>query len=384
MSTGAPVAVGYNENVEGNGRTYHLQTSSVPGKSRVRTTLFDMASSKVVYSSEVPYDPGLPHEELSSLVRSVHAKKISESSRLFQLASELDRAVGAESKIRLGQAYLQARMYDEAVQAFRGALEENPDWSEPYLHLAVLHLSRGRLIEASELLDRGLVLTPEYADLHYHRGTVDMRDGRTGDARVRFDRALELNPAFTAARLSRAMIELKEGRDGTHGMASALHDTCMKILQAVAEAVPQGSPYMNPSFTKGCFLLQEGRADEALVAIGQAIAIGDATSAARSADSELSLLKIDAGAPERMPEEDLKRQVSQLEAQLEEHPTYADLRHSLALCRLYLAAAQMERAEAELETTLAMNPTYVKAKANLLRIREQVDGFRSFLRTLLK
>lgn len=375
-------SIGFNENLRIDGTTYHLQTATIPEKQKIRTTLF--GQGKVVYSSETAYDADVPDAELETLVRSVHARKMSESAHLFRLSRELEGAVGAEAKHRLGLAYFQNRMYDEAAQAFRTAIEERDDWAEPYLHLAVLHLSRGRLDDAEELLKQAELLSPEYADVHYHSGVVQSKKGRLREALDHFETALRLNAGFVAARLQRAMVHLRQERERNFGKASALAAACARVLPEVAEAVPSGSPYMNPHFTKACFLLQESRVDEAIVELTQAVAVGDAASAVRAAEAALPLVRVDATSPELLPEPELRKHIAELEAQLEEHPTYADLRHGLALSRLYLAAAVMERSELELETAIGINPTFTKARENLRRIREHVEGYRSFLRTLLK
>ena len=377
-------SIGHNDNLTAEGVAYHLQTATVPEKQKVRTTLFDMRSGKVVYSAEQMYDADVSDEDLAALVRAVHGRKLAESERIMALTRELASAPGAEAKHRLGMAYARNKMYDEAAQAFRTAIEERGDWSEPVLHLAVLHAARGRLDDAQDLLVIAERLSPGFADVRYHAGVVQVRSGRLREGLEHFDVALRLNPAFVAARLQRAMVTLRQERERNPGKASALAAVCARILPEIAEAVPAGSPYMNPQFTKACFLLQEARIEEAVVELSQAVAIGDAFAAAGATDSALPLVEVDAASPGRLPESELRAHILALEAQLDEHPTYADVRHALALARLYLAAALMERAELELETAIGINPAFTKARAYLRRIRDHVEGFRSFLRTLLK
>lgn len=64
----------------------------------------------------------------------------------------------------LGQEYLRAGMYDEAILSFSRVLELKPDFSRAYQHSAVAMLKKGMRQEAVDRLTRGVRMAHERGD----------------------------------------------------------------------------------------------------------------------------------------------------------------------------------------------------------------------------
>src|SRR5438270_2734237 len=60
----------------------------------------------------------------------------------------------------LGQAYFVSRRFDEAIPRLRLAIQENPNFAEPYRNLAACFAHMGRLDEAREIITRLRAVAP--------------------------------------------------------------------------------------------------------------------------------------------------------------------------------------------------------------------------------
>jgi len=136
--------------------------------------------------------------------------------------SDLEAAIG-EVRASIGIRPHNARAHDklgillraagrpaEATQAFRAAVERDPDDPEALLNLG-LSLALERDLEAARpLFERALTLAPESVRGHTNHGIALRVNGRPEEARRAFLRALEIDPGAAVARSQLA--ELEAGR----------------------------------------------------------------------------------------------------------------------------------------------------------------------------
>lgn len=94
----------------------------------------------------------------------------------------------------LGEVLLQNLKPQEARAACEHALEADPRYLRPYLQLARLALSEGRIEDAGHITTRALALNPvEFPGLYYYDAVVDLRLKRLDDAERSARRAVELD-----------------------------------------------------------------------------------------------------------------------------------------------------------------------------------------------
>jgi tetratricopeptide (TPR) repeat protein len=94
----------------------------------------------------------------------------------------------------LGEVLMQDLKPQEARAACEHALEADPKYLKPYLQLARLALSDGRIEDAGRITTRALALNPvEFPGLYYYDAVVDLRLKRLDDAERSARRAAELD-----------------------------------------------------------------------------------------------------------------------------------------------------------------------------------------------
>lgn len=132
----------------------------------------------------------------------------------FAKAAELDPSL-VEAHLALGSTFLQLRLVEPAVTAFRGALAHDAKRYEALLGLGIALRAGGTpagLDEAVKLVERAMALAPERAPAHFEAALIALRRHSEANARRHLKRFVALagdTPSLTAAR-QRAVALLEE------------------------------------------------------------------------------------------------------------------------------------------------------------------------------
>ena len=103
---------------------------------------------------------------------------------------------------------------EEAAQAYRRALEEDPDLVAALINLANIRYARDELAEAQALYERAILLDPSYFEAHFNLGNIHHDHARYVDAEHCYLDALALNSDYPDAHFYLAVTLEKMGRSG--------------------------------------------------------------------------------------------------------------------------------------------------------------------------
>jgi tetratricopeptide (TPR) repeat protein len=123
---------------------------------------------------------------------------LSEADRYFLMGSLLDD--GTPERV------------EEAVTAYRRALDYDPDLVAALINLANIRYSRDELAEAQALYERAITLDPSYFEAHFNLGNIHHDHARYGDAEASYRNALLLNNNYPDAHFYLAVTLEKMGR----------------------------------------------------------------------------------------------------------------------------------------------------------------------------
>jgi tetratricopeptide (TPR) repeat protein len=101
---------------------------------------------------------------------------------------------------------------DEAAQAYRRALENDPDLVAAIINLANIRYAKDELAEAQALYERAIVLDPSYFEAHFNLGNIHHDHGRYLEAEACYRDALAVNPEYPDAHFYLAVTLEKMGR----------------------------------------------------------------------------------------------------------------------------------------------------------------------------
>lgn len=123
---------------------------------------------------------------------------LTDAERYFLEGSALDDGSGAH--------------VEEAAQAYREALERDPDLVAAIINLANIRYSRDELAEAQALYERAIGLDQGYFEAYFNLGNIHHDHGAYHDAEICYRHAVRLNPTYADAHFYLAVTLEKVGR----------------------------------------------------------------------------------------------------------------------------------------------------------------------------
>jgi len=100
----------------------------------------------------------------------------------------------------------------DAAQAYRRALEDDPDLVAAIINLANIYYAKDELAEAQALYERAILLDSSYFEAHFNLGNIHHDHGRYLEAEACYRGALAINPDYPDAHFYLAVTLEKTGR----------------------------------------------------------------------------------------------------------------------------------------------------------------------------
>jgi tetratricopeptide (TPR) repeat protein len=126
------------------------------------------------------------------------SQELSDAERYFLMGSLLDDGSGER--------------IEDAIKAYRRALDHDPDLVAALINLANIRYSRDELAEAQALYERAILLDPSYFEAHFNLGNIHHDHARYADAEASYRNALALNNNYADAHFYLAVTLEKMGR----------------------------------------------------------------------------------------------------------------------------------------------------------------------------
>ena len=102
--------------------------------------------------------------------------------------------------------------FDDAMAAYRRALEIDPYLVPALINLANIHYARDEIVEAQALYERAIALEPDVFEAHFNLGNILHDLGRYVAAQHAYHNALRLNPGYADAHFYLAVTLEKNGQ----------------------------------------------------------------------------------------------------------------------------------------------------------------------------
>lgn len=134
-----------------------------------------------------------------------------EAVRAYRQALEINPE-SAQAHYGLGLALAQLQKYPEAVDSFRAAVRFEPEWATAYKDLGVAYLKVKNWPQAAQAFRSSLQYQPEDPEAHYNLGVALGKLGRHQEALKAFKEALRLKPNYVAALNNLGMANIKLSR----------------------------------------------------------------------------------------------------------------------------------------------------------------------------
>jgi tetratricopeptide (TPR) repeat protein len=112
--------------------------------------------------------------------------------------------------VKLGEAYLELKRYDEAEKALTEAVHLRADVPRGQYNLALVQEQRGNPAGARAAYETEVAINPKNYGAQFNLGRLLAKEGRTADAARRFRASIDARPEFAEGYLylAKAMLDL--------------------------------------------------------------------------------------------------------------------------------------------------------------------------------
>ena len=309
---------------------------------------------------------------------------LGEQGRLAEAIEAGNRAVDLEARAatywsNLSALQTEAGQYEVALRTARRAVMLDPDAAEAHNTLAKIYFDTEKLGQALQSYERAISLRPNYLEAMVNRGLVLGQMDRLPEAMRLFDEVIALDPGTAGAHLGKAKVHFALGQSApaitelrTVVELDPHHVEAIELLardliaagdrpsaQQVLERGLAENSDSNPLYQAwGRFLAQQGRFDEATLAMERAIELAPTDLAPR----------IDLGSL-WMARSRQAEAIPVLEEAVGLHPENDQALHILASA--YLVAGRIDSARPMLEKALRLNPRNARAATDLGLVYER-------------
>lgn len=167
----------------------------------------------------------------------------------------------ADVRFKLGLALLRDAKHEPARSQLLEALRINEIYTEARFYLGISYLDEKMYREALPHFERAVAEKPDYADLQCYLGATCFFLGDLGRARLVLERALEISPSYPKARYYYGLLLYALGEK-----------------QAAVEYIAGGAPELDRPGTAGVSLglmhLREGNLEEAMAVLREVLEAG--------------------------------------------------------------------------------------------------------------
>ncbi len=118
----------------------------------------------------------------------------------------------AINQFNLGVSYQNRKDYVKAIEAYKRAIELDPNYIEAYNNLGILYQEIGDDHSAYETYQRLINVNPDYEKVYNNLGLLFYQRGQYGEALEAFQKALTINPKNLESYLNLGVIYKKQGQ----------------------------------------------------------------------------------------------------------------------------------------------------------------------------
>jgi CRP-like cAMP-binding protein/tetratricopeptide (TPR) repeat protein len=297
--------------------------------------------------SVTEFSTGFRDGNFRALLRSIRtaliAGQVTEAREAILQLIDLNEGTAAVFQM-YGEILMTEERYSEAVEAFRKAVQLEPDCHLAMGFAGILSADKNLFAEATAILHKKIRTHPDWPDLHRDLGELHLRNQDLEDAASAFREAMRLNPRYEDARVRYAETLYSQGkteetltelRRMTQKNAPAFHlmGKCFQAIDRPSEALEAFRllQRINPSY--------------------QDVSL-------RISDLQENFRK-------------LNRLLSMHQRIRVEQPTYVDVR--LKLAQLLSVVGRHREAEVEVRDAIALKPNHQPAHEMLESLRNRKE-----------
>jgi Tfp pilus assembly protein PilF len=379
--------IGFNDNLNVAGRTFHFQTSSNSNRGVVNCEIYEngqlMTTSEINFERRKEAKPYSHEDRMKKFVESLHREMMSEVELLFLISEKVKKLRHSPSNCKMGMMFLQNNLIDEAVKHFELAMKNDPNYLEAYNNLGLTYIQLGESKKALQVFKLAIEKGNQFADIHNNYGFALLKARDFRGALKEFQEALKLNNNYIEANYNLALLYFE----------STLYDKTDEFLPPPSVRIQRGfeqlhrvKKYQNKQFDiiyPKLEKLYEAKNYQQLTSL-----LSDAKPKVFVKDT-ISLigtsfyLKFMYGG-KGLDNEIIEKYEKRLDMALQKYSYYADIWNNLGIVHLIQCRNLFLQALGEFKRALEINPAFEKARKNKRLVENDGKEFLILLRAILK
>ncbi|MEJ7578639.1 MAG: tetratricopeptide repeat protein, partial [Pyrinomonadaceae bacterium] len=134
----------------------------------------------------------------------------------------------------LGNVYSNMRRWKEAIEEYKRAISVSKKDGEAFNNLGVAYVNLGLHAEAVKYFEQAIRIHPNWAEPHFNLGNANTKLGRPGAAKAAYERAIQLRPDFAKS--------VPQSAGGTQTNAAALNNATAPAARENSSEPPRTPP----------------------------------------------------------------------------------------------------------------------------------------------
>ncbi len=164
------------------------------------------ANMGYIMSAQGKFEEAIVAFRKAVMINNVHAKAYKSIGEVYVKKGEPEEAKRYFQKA--GDIFLERDQDDDAEEAFNEVLRLNPNTTNVYNSLGILHRKRHNYKEAVRMYEAALKIDPADENIYFNLGRAMLEDKRIDDAKTLFKQALKMKPNFSEAKRMLLSIEV--------------------------------------------------------------------------------------------------------------------------------------------------------------------------------
>jgi len=308
---------------------------------------------------------------------------MSEIELLFTIGEKLKKLGHAPSNSKIGLIFLQNNLINDAIDHFKLAIKNDPNFMEAYNNLGLTYIQIGDAKKACQVYASAVQRGTNFTDLLNNYGLALIIEGKYKAAIGIIQKALKLNKRYTEAHYNLALLYLKSIMVDNTG--EVLPPPSIRIQRAeehLGKIKESKIKIFDTIFDKLLKYIENGEIEAAVRILDEY----RKKMFPRDVSSLISTnfyLKFMYGG-KGLDNETIRRYEERLKASLNDNGDYADIWNNLGVIHLIQCRNLFLQALGEFRKALEINPDFEKAQKNKILVENDGKEFLILLRAILK
>jgi tetratricopeptide (TPR) repeat protein len=377
---------GLHDKLEIENREFHIHTGTMVKGQRIISEVFEKGLFLIAREYNVRFRNDLntfDYEFLNEKTQEFHHQVIDELEALYHIESKLRRYKHPKSHYRLGVLFLRRNLFEEAINQFKIAIDQDDQFIKAFLGLGICYLKTRQVREAIEIFQLVLDQNEQYPDVLNYIGLGHLFDGDHDQAMALFKEAIKLNPNYSECQFNFGVALYKSALDGVKNPDEVTVPARVSIsLKQVKNNQKYLSNYWQNEFGKLLDLLKGNNHQEIMPQLEQfQLKLVDFVSD-RDKIYEFYLRFLFGGKDVDL--NIINNYQQYFDSHTSAHQQYPDYWDDQGTFNLIKSRGLLLKAMSEFEKAIEIGPQFSEAKQNLQKIKSNEKGFMILLRAILK